>query len=152
MDVIKRRRMLLMQQEINTTPIIKQNNICLSNNPYAETKEKQGWFITKHYNVVNSPAGKQTIKGFIGEDDECFCCYFEPGTTNIALDYYFFNGSNQVEIEQAPYYQRKLSSVVFSVQLSRIDDSYAYLVETGQIFFAGENTPYYGHYNISELN
>ena len=41
---------------------------------------------------------------------------------------------------------------MFTLNMEMIDDCYAYLVETGQIFFAGKNTPYYGHRNISELN
>lgn len=38
------------------------------------------------------------------------------------------------------------------IPLERINDAYFYINETGQILFAGKNTPYYGHTNISELN
>ena len=34
---------------------------------------------------------------------------------------------------------------------SMIDDSYLYIKDTGQILFAGKNSVYYGHTNVSEL-
>lgn len=39
-----------------------------------------------------------------------------------------------------------------TLQMDRLDDCYLYLKETGQILFAGKNSIYYGHRNISELN
>lgn len=43
-------------------------------------------------------------------------------------------------------------AIAITLSMFRLDESYAYIVETGQILFAGNNTPYYGHRNISELN
>ena len=43
-------------------------------------------------------------------------------------------------------------AIEITLSMFRLDESYAYIVETGQILFAGKNTPYYGHRNISELN
>lgn len=40
----------------------------------------------------------------------------------------------------------------FSIVTANIDDAYAFSETSGQIFFAGKNTIYYGHRNISELN
>ena len=39
-----------------------------------------------------------------------------------------------------------------SIYLPIIDTTYAYIKETGQILFAGKDSIYYGHKNISELN
>lgn len=39
-----------------------------------------------------------------------------------------------------------------SLKMSRLDDAYLYIKDTGQILFAGRNSIYYGHRNINELN
>lgn len=38
-----------------------------------------------------------------------------------------------------------------TIHKTRLNECYAFLVETGQILFAGKNSIYYGHKNISEL-
>lgn len=47
---------------------------------------------------------------------------------------------------------KSTNGIAFTLQTSKLNDCYAYFVETGQIFFAGKNSIYYGHRNISELN
>lgn len=42
--------------------------------------------------------------------------------------------------------------VSFSVDIRYLDDSYMYDKTTGQVWFAGKNTPYYGMSNISEAS
>ena len=42
--------------------------------------------------------------------------------------------------------------MAFTLLTENLSGSYAYILETGEILFAGKNTPYYGHRNISELN
>lgn len=44
------------------------------------------------------------------------------------------------------------SKIAFTVDLRCLDDSYMYDKTTGQVWFAGINTPYYGMRNISEAN
>jgi hypothetical protein len=39
-----------------------------------------------------------------------------------------------------------------TIQTDMIDDCYLINRNTGEIFFAGKNSIYYGHRNISELN
>ena len=43
------------------------------------------------------------------------------------------------------------SQITFSVDTRYLADAYMYDYVTGQVFFAGENTPYYGKHNISEV-
>ena len=43
------------------------------------------------------------------------------------------------------------NGLAMTIILDNIDDSYAYLEETGQIFFAGKNSPYYGYANINDM-
>ena len=44
------------------------------------------------------------------------------------------------------------NQVRFSVDIRALDDAYMYDKTTGQVWFAGINTPYYGMCNISEAN
>lgn len=44
-----------------------------------------------------------------------------------------------------------LKEIRFSIPIKEIDDSFAYVEETGQIFFAGKNSPYYGYTNINDM-
>ena len=44
------------------------------------------------------------------------------------------------------------NQVAFTLLTSMIDDCYAIDIKTGQIFFAGKNTQYYGHFNTNELS
>ena len=42
------------------------------------------------------------------------------------------------------------NEIQFGIYADRLDDCYAYIKETGQVFFAGKNTQYYGRTNIYE--
>lgn len=44
------------------------------------------------------------------------------------------------------------TKIAFSVDIRYLDDAYMFDAETGQVFFAGVNTPYYGMRNISEAS
>jgi len=44
------------------------------------------------------------------------------------------------------------NAVAFTLDTDSLLTCYAYIPETGEILFAGENSEYYGHQNISELN
>ena len=44
------------------------------------------------------------------------------------------------------------NGLAVSVIADKADDAFAYLPDTGEILFAGKNTQYYGHRNISELS
>ena len=44
-----------------------------------------------------------------------------------------------------------LQAIRFSILIENIDNVYAYCETTGQIFFAGKNTPYYGYRNLADM-
>ena len=44
-----------------------------------------------------------------------------------------------------------IKKIRISMETSKIADSYAYDEKTGQIFFAGQNTAYYGYININDM-
>lgn len=43
------------------------------------------------------------------------------------------------------------NEVSCSIYLPLIDNTYAYIKESGEILFAGKNTPYYGYTNINDM-
>ncbi len=44
-----------------------------------------------------------------------------------------------------------LTRIRFSIRTANIDNAYAYCETTGQIFFAGKNSSYYGYRNINDM-
>lgn len=56
------------------------------------------------------------------------------------------------EFSQSWTLEQNYKSVEFTVDLRHLDDAYMYDHNTGQVWFAGRNTPYYGMSNISEAN
>ena len=66
------------------------------------------------------------------------------------LDYYY--GSEDFSEDVRTATTKNIVRIRWSLLIANIDKCYAYLRNTGQIFFAGKNSIYYGHRNISELN
>lgn len=155
MDLMLRRRELMAMQSrtLDTTPKIAEYGKHW-NRTFGSTTDNANWCITEWYDV-NDPytgIGRTTsINGFIGVDaiGITFQYYLTDGFAT-STNWYYFNGVNP-RILLGGSITKRLTSISFSVQLSEIDNSYAYIVQTGQILFAGKNTPYYGHRNISEL-
>lgn len=52
----------------------------------------------------------------------------------------------------APRLNANSNGVAVTLKESEIDDAYLYVRDSGEIIFAGKNTIYYGHRNISELS
>lgn len=142
-----RRRLLTMNHRTDTSPRIAEHGVYWSRTFGVKT-DNNNWCITDWYNVENAPFGGAKVQGFIGADSNSitFQYRFSDGST----DWYYFNGTYPRALPIST--SKRIIDITFSVQETEIDNSYAYIVETGQIFFAGKNTPYYGHANISELN
>ena len=43
------------------------------------------------------------------------------------------------------------NGLAISITVGHVDDAYLYFQETGDIIFAGKNTPYYGYLNINDI-
>lgn len=65
-------------------------------------------------------------------------------------DWYYHYTDNRRTIRNQAQHEI-LYRIAFSIYLPRIDSTYALCVETGQIFFAGKDTPYYGYTNINDM-
>lgn len=59
-------------------------------------------------------------------------------------------GESTIERQRNPLYSGVFDSVRFSLVSEHVDNSYAYNSATGDIYFAGKNTPYYGMANVDE--
>lgn len=71
--------------------------------------------------------------------------------SDIRHDWYYNQSSTDYTRRigySSPY---SVQEIRFTIVTADIKDVYAYVVETGQIFFAGKNTPYYGYTNINDM-
>ena len=49
------------------------------------------------------------------------------------------------------YFPGNVNKIRTSIPIANLETCYAYIVSTGQILFAGINTPYYGYTNINNM-
>lgn len=109
----------------------------------------RGWCITDWYAI--DPTDKNIrIIGYIGNDSASIT-FQHHNATKTQKNWYYFNQGDQ-EGEQGLADVQYPTEISFSIQQSKLRDSYVYVKKTGQILFAGKNSIYYGHTNISELN
>lgn len=149
MDVMEMRRRLMAAARpsvIDTSPRIAEFNKRLNaGNPATKPPvDYEGACITDYYDYP-AQTTTQTIC-MSGKMDiiQSYLMIFQDGTykdywgqPNDGASKACINGnSNQIK---------------FTLDMSKLDDSYAYIVGTGQILFAGRNTQYYGHTNVSEI-
>lgn len=71
-------------------------------------------------------------------------------TNGVYTDYW------SIDSESAPQTRTGVinagtNGIKLTILLAKKDDCYAYIVDTGEILFAGVNSIYYGHHNISEV-
>lgn len=145
-----RRRVLLASGQssvIDTSPKIAESGVYWGRGQGTKNADA-AWGITDFYYFSPQPQARCTFYGFVGNDgtQHTFQYYSESGNEKDwwyfgPLDYRGTSLSND-----AYYYQ-----ISFSIELAEIDNVYCYAGETGQIFFAGRNTPYYGYTNINDM-
>ena len=153
--------------ENTTAKIDIHNQICGTEGVY---KTVTGAGITIFY-VLGAPSVKLHVAGILP-----YAVAAMQGTPNASLQVYngtnFVNFVNEVSGSaqssnrwlrwatgalvhteyEATYDVNTYDRIRFCVDENYLDDSYMYDVETGQVFFAGVNTPYYGMSNISEAS
>ena len=141
MMAIRRRVLLGGKKVIDTSPKIVAYDSAYGSSGNAVYAE--GFCRTDLYSYL-----PMQIKGTIA--------YY--GTSSKIMVLYKNNGGARVDYwvlhnEQSP---RKCinvgtDSAVFTLETSKLPDCYAYIVDTGQILFAGKNSPYYGYTNINDM-
>lgn len=150
MNSILRRRRALMGGKVtpDTTAQIMQDNVRWAST--TTNKEKKdadpNWCITIKYDIpAGTPTGGTTnrISANLGSN------------SNVPYAKYvlYKNGSDtpfDYWVMSQPRITEGAEQISFSVLKSIMDDAYAYIIQTGHIFFAGKNTPYYGKQNIND--
>lgn len=109
-----------------------------------------GWSITDWIYVKQQITGG-ILTGYVGANDvnnHTFQYYNENETKS---DWYYFNNGDQEGNRQLSR-NFAIAKISFSIYTPNIENTYAYIQNTGEILFAGKNSIYYGHSNISELN
>ena len=105
------------------------------------------WCVTIWYKPKIQQTGEITICDNQSEADHHVYQYL---FSNDTRDWFYRGSDNKRQIRNANN-TLYLSEIRFSVKTEEIDDAYAYVVETGEIFFAGKNTPYYGYTNLNQM-
>lgn len=72
---------------------------------------------------------------------------------NVYFQIQIYKDGKYIDYWSGGNYKLNVNSNGIAVTLytAKIDDSYLYINGTGQILFAGKNTPYYGYTNINDM-
>ena len=138
MDMMAIRRRVLMGQKriIDTSPkIAEYGKYC--DRSWQGIASDSAWCYTEYYDLEFN--GRQTIHD--NNTNSSHTMQYQTNAQGTAWDFWY-----------GPERDVKAYNIIrFSIKIENIDISYAYSAESGQIFFAGKNTPYYGYTNINDM-
>lgn len=101
-----------------------------------------GWCYTDWYLFDPQPSGSSIkLRNNSTNNNHTYQYQNEDGTKK---DYFYSN-------QTVGWSGVSMYKIRFSLQTADADDSYAYCLSTGQIFFAGKNTDYFGYSNINNI-
>lgn len=149
----------------DTTAVVEYSGYCLEhkNNPSRVERTARTYCgVTKPYNL-DSASTALDMSGVIPYSGTSltsgYCCLVinNNGTyvnyvderTNAATRWAQPANGATSEYRQN-WTVSEYNQVLFTVDIRHLDDAYMYHTVTGQVFFAGKNTPYFGMSNISE--
>ena len=135
-ELLTRRRLLLAMQKtgLDTSPRIAEYGYYCSRSKTGISADAN-WCYTDWYYVTQS--ARQRVY------DNC---------TNSNHTYQYDTSETDGDYWYGPERTVTIySKIRFSIKISEIDNVYAYSGLTGQIFFAGKNTQYYGYTNINDM-
>lgn len=139
--LVARRRMLMRKPSLNTSPRIAEYGKHLSRSNTATTVSAN-YCYTEWYDLNFESYTSLTMK-YAGIPESSVITYQYRNTETGAADWYYFPNKNTVAAE--------FNQIRFSIAISNLRDCYLYFQQTGEILFAGKDTIYYGHKNISEI-
>lgn len=142
MNIIEIRRKVLLNNVLNTAPVFEVYGYAIPAGN-KEYNENETYAVTKLYHYPPSETKQTLVTSGVGSNIRLY------NNNKGYMDYWNW--------QITPGYARTVINihseyVQMAVKIDEIENSYAYLRETGQILFAGKNTIYYGHKNIGELN
>ena len=134
---------------IDTSPKIAEYGVYW-NRTYGSKTQSDSWCITEWYEFDTIYHGRVIICGYCGTDTKYITFQYNgvKDDESTYKSWYYFNGFDH---RTSGIGNATLHNITFSIEIAKIDDAYAYVKETGQIFFAGKNTPYYGYTNINDM-
>lgn len=145
MTLMERRRALLASEKepIDTTVEVTEADVRWQGLPGARFNKiaTPGKGITRQYFPDPVPQANVTNAIALNVGD----------TTEMTYVLYKANESKPFDYwsPTQPRWTQDAVSVSFTVLLSAVDDAYCYVVASGEVLFAGKNTPYYGKTNIN---
>ncbi len=153
MMAIRRRVMLAQKKVIDTAPKIAEYGKACA---YAKTGERTEpkFCVTEWYSFDEGTVNVITLynKLYVTQypRPSNYQFYAIRENETVARDWYYNIGVDS-PYRRIGWNGATLKEIRFSIPIEEIDDSFAYVEETGQIFFAGKNSPYYGYTNINDM-
>lgn len=149
MDLMRRRREILAQGgELDTSPKILEYGKRLKGATGIETDAD--WCYT---DWIYCTLDGQTV----GENKLIEDAYASSSTGGV-YQYEKANGTYDYWFGSADFtpLQRNIGSfniirIRWSIKIENLSKCYAYMTNTGQIFFAGKNSIYYGYTNLNDM-
>ena len=150
MDLMQvRRRMMLRSADkhVDTSPKIAEYGKACATSATGE-RESATNCITEWYDFNPIQTGYMMLHYYVKD---------MSAPRNVNYQYISDQGQRDWYYDRADYTRNigwsssALSKIRFTIVTADIDDIYAYVENTGQIFFAGRNTPYYGYANINDM-
>ena len=141
MDLMQRRRELMQMQVLDTSPVILQMDARY--NSAGEILGFTGRCVTKKYDCL------------CDNDHRSFMAYgIESTTINYKNNefYDYWNNPATTPTSNTILAKYGTDQMAFTLVMSLLDDCYVVQNNSGIILFAGKNSIYYGHRNISELS
>lgn len=138
-----RRRMLMPggKKVVDTSPIIVAYDSRYSGN--GSIRQEVGFCCTALYSYL--PMQRTGTIAFYGTSGKIMVLYRNNGSNRVS------NWNLREAQSPRTCIDEGTDSAVFTLETSKLPDCYAYIVETGQILFAGKNSPYYGYTNINDM-
>ena len=138
----------MMPHEIDTSPKIYQYNAGIPTNNRQGTTPLIGCCVTELYSYQLFASGSNRTLVTTGGwgTNQGIMTLWKDG---VYKDYW---GTSSADNYERAVIIPDTNGLKISLNMSRLNDAYALIKETGEILFAGKNSIYYGHRNISELN
>lgn len=147
MMALRRKVMAAAKQKlVDTTPKIAEYGVSCA---YSATGEQSytTMCITDYYLFNPQQLGKLTIHVYLPNANFRMYNYQYSNEDESFKDWYYDPGDGRL-IGNAT---ATLYRIRFSILQAVLDDCYAYCTETGQIFYAGKNSIYYGYTNLNDM-
>lgn len=150
MSMMLRRGMLLLDDVYDNSPVISEyGKYCTRSGDYLA--DDPNWCVTDwmYFNPIPSGSNIQIVDAFASQATSK--TYQYQSSTGGFKDYYY--GSNDFSEYVRTLYGvmgRSLYKIRWSIRIDNLDKCYAFCGDTGQIFFAGRNSKYYGRKNAYE--